>query len=269
MPYAKVNDINIYYEIHGGGEPLVVLPGRGSSINIYEPFTTTLSKNFQVVAIDNRGSGKSDKPDIPYSYDMMAADVVGILNTVGIEKSHILGLSMGGNIAQHFTLNYPEKVINLILGCTTCGGSHNVAVQTTTEGVKPEERERSTPEEQIRGLITLSTSQTFVEDNPEYVEKLVSLFLSNPHNPIGIARQTEANATHDTYDRLPDIKVPTLIIAGEIDIVVNPENSRILASRIPNSELMIMEGMGHGFHLQAPDEFVRIILDFIKRHYQK
>jgi 3-oxoadipate enol-lactonase len=127
MPTKKVGDINIYYEIHGKGEPLVLIMGYGLSSAAWSPVLPALAQKYKVITFDNRGAGKSDKPDGPYTMDMMAGDLAGLLDAIRIKAAHIFGISMGGMIAQHFALRYPERVRSLILGCTTCGGSHGVA----------------------------------------------------------------------------------------------------------------------------------------------
>jgi pimeloyl-ACP methyl ester carboxylesterase len=126
MPTAKVGDINIYYEIHGKGEPLVLIYGYVGHSGLWFRQIPTLSKKYRVIAFDNRGIGQSDKPDIPYTMAMMAADIAGLLDIIGIDAAHVFGISMGGMIAQHFALNYPQRVISLILGCTYCGGLHSI-----------------------------------------------------------------------------------------------------------------------------------------------
>ncbi len=104
MPTIKINDINIYYEIHGEGEPLLLIPGLRNDVSEYQKIIDTLSTQFSVVALDNRGAGRTDKPDSPYSIEMMADDAAGLLNALGIEQAHILGVSMGGRIAADLAL---------------------------------------------------------------------------------------------------------------------------------------------------------------------
>ena len=126
MPIVKVGDINMYYEVRGQGKPLVLIMGLGLSCASWYPVIPGLSQKYQVVIFDNRGAGKSDKPDIPYTMEMMTDDLAGLLNEIGISASHIFGVSMGGMVAQHFFLKYPKRVTGLILGCTGCGGPHYV-----------------------------------------------------------------------------------------------------------------------------------------------
>jgi 3-oxoadipate enol-lactonase len=161
MSTAKVGDINIYYEIHGKGEPLVLIYGYAADSGLWFRQIPILSKKYRIIAFDNRGVGRSDKPDIPYTMAMMAGDIAGLLDTIGIDTAHIFGISMGGMIAQHFALNYPQRVISLILGCTTCGGVHSI--QPKPESMAAlfdfERMKKMTPEEFVRQIIPFCFSQ--------------------------------------------------------------------------------------------------------------
>jgi len=268
MPVAKVGDINIYYEIHGKGEPLVLIYGYAGDSGLWFRQLPVLSKKYRVIAFDNRGVGRSDKPDIPYTMAMMAGDIAGLLDTVGIDAAHIFGISMGGMIAQHFALDYPQRVISLILGCTFCGGVHSI--QPKPESVAAlfdfERLKKMTPEEVVRQLIPFLFSQEFIEKNPGIVEQRVAKSLEYPLLLHGFTRQAEVIAGHDTYELLPRIKSPTLVVAGDNDRLIPVENSRILASRIPEAELVILKGPGHEFFIEDADEANRIVLDFLRRH---
>jgi pimeloyl-ACP methyl ester carboxylesterase len=268
MSTAKVDDINIYYEIHGKGEPLVLIYGYAADSGLWFRQIPILSKKYRVIAFDNRGAGRSDKPDIPYTMAMMAGDIAGLLDTIGIDAAHIFGISMGGMIAQHFALNYPQRVISLILGCTFCGGVHSI--QTKPESMAAlfdfERFKKMTPEEFVRQLIPFLFSQEFIAKNPDIVEKRVAKSLEYPTPLHGFTRQAMAMMGHDTYELLPEIKLPTLVIAGDNDRLIPFENSRILASRIPKAELVIIKGAGHEFFIEDAEEANKIILSFLGRH---
>ena len=138
MPTINVNDINIYYEVHGEGEPLILIGGLANDITDYTDHTTIipeLSQHYTVIAFDNRGVGRTDKPDAPYSIEMMAEDTVGLLDTLGITKAHLLGISMGGRIALALTLRHPERVNALVLAST---GAR--VVRTWWRTIRSEER---------------------------------------------------------------------------------------------------------------------------------
>ena len=126
MPTAKAGDINLYYEVHGEGQPLLLIMGYGSNSGHWFVILPHLVSRFKVIIFDNRGTGRSDKPDIPYTAEMMTGDIIGLLDAIGIGAAHVFGVSMGGMIAQELALRHPGRVKKLILGCTSCGGPHSV-----------------------------------------------------------------------------------------------------------------------------------------------
>lgn len=265
MPEVKVGDIEMYYEIHGRGDPLVLLPGITCDITtcLFRQIPG-LAKHYQVIAIDNRGSGATDKPDIPYSMDMMVKDAAGLLNSIGMRRAHIYGESLGGMIAQNFALCHPEATASLILACTHCGGKHLVKPDQAVMAAFFDMQ--GTPEERYRRLLPLIFSQGFISNKQDVVQHFVSLRLRHPAPSHAFMRQAEAAMMHDTYDRLPEIKVPTLVIAGMEDKLFSAENSRILSSRIPGAELVILDGVGHFMSVEAPEAVNKAIHDFLKRH---
>ncbi|MCK4963645.1 MAG: alpha/beta fold hydrolase, partial [Dehalococcoidia bacterium] len=144
MPTTKVGDINMYYEVHGEGEPLLLIMGLGSDLTSWIFQIPEFSKKYQVIAFDNRGVGRTDAPDVPYSTAMMADDTTGLLDALGIEKAHVLGLSMGGFIAQELAVKYPQRVKSLVLAATAAGpyswATHvlGIRIRLAQEGVKQE-----------------------------------------------------------------------------------------------------------------------------------
>jgi 3-oxoadipate enol-lactonase len=268
MPTVKVDDVNIYYEVHGKGEALVLIMGYGGSSAWWFPQVPVSSRQYRVVAFDNRGTGQSDKPDMPYTMEMMAGDLNGLLEVIGVDVAHIFGVSMGGMIAQHFALSYPEKVSSLILGCTTCGGQHSIIpdAEAMSALFDMERMQRLTPEEGMRELLPFLFSQEFIDNNRVFIEQFIAKtteYVTPLHSYVS---QAAAIGGHDTYERLPEIKAPTLVIAGDADRLIPVENSRLLASRIPQAELVILKKMGHGFWVEAETEANKVALDFLRRH---
>jgi 3-oxoadipate enol-lactonase len=265
MPTIKANDINIYYEIHGRGEPLLMIMGYGNYSGHWFQLLPPFSKEYRVIVFDNRGTGRTDKPETPYTIKMMAADAKGVLDAIGIDKANVLGASMGGMIAQEFALTYPDRVINLVLACTTCGGAKSVAPPPETIAfVSNPERAKLSVEQRARDAVPWLWSKEFVAKHPEAVDEYVAITLKYPTPPYAFINQAQAIAGHDTYERLPQIKVPTLVIAGDSDRLVPFENSKVLASRIPGAELVVLKNAGHGVG-ESPDAG-KTILDFLKRH---
>ncbi|HEX7364403.1 MAG TPA: alpha/beta hydrolase [Dehalococcoidia bacterium] len=268
MPVKKVGDIHIYYEIHGKGEALAMIMGLGGGIPWLCRQIPAFSNNYQVVALDNRGTGATDAPDIPYSMKMMADDLAGLLEATGVKKAHVFGISMGGMIAQHFAVLYPERVNTLILGATTCGGTHRI--MPDMEAIKVlfdmDRMQKLAPEARAGETLPFVFSHEFIDSNKALIQELLAGMMGHVTPLHGYKRQTEAIIGHDTYDRLPEIQAPTLVLAGDADKLVPAENSRIIASRIPNSELAIFEKMGHGFNTEAADAVNETVLDFLARH---
>ena len=267
MSIAKVGDINLYYEVHGKGEPLVLIMGIGLRGAHWFAIQDILAGEYRVIVIDNRGTGRSDKPEIPYTAKMMAGDVVGLLDVLGIGAANVFGYSMGGMIAQEFALNYPGRLDNLILGSTYFGGPRRIPI--TTEAVAfafDPERAKLSEEDKARGTIPWLWNKEFAENNPAAIERFIAISCEYPTPPQTYLSQGNAVMTLDTYDRLPDIKAPTLIIAGIQDRSMPYENSKLLASRIPGAELAIIENAGHMFFTDSTEKASKIILDFLRRH---
>jgi 3-oxoadipate enol-lactonase len=266
MPKAKVGDINLYYEIHGKGEPLVMIMGGTASLEWSYRAIPVFSREYRLILFDNRGAGRSDKPDISYTMEMMTDDLAGLLDAIGIDSAHIQGGSLGGMIAQQFALRYPKRVRSLILACTACGGTHGVTM-IDPEMIRAVERLQGLPlKKRMMETLRLSISQEFIDKKPGLVQEYVAKMIEHPAPLQTMMRHTHAALGHDTYDRLPEIKAPTLVIAGDADRFIPVKNSRILASRIPGAELVILKNMGHMFNLEAEDESNKIMLDFLKRH---
>jgi 3-oxoadipate enol-lactonase len=268
MPVAKVGGINIYYEIHGRGEPLVLIYGYAGHSGLWFRQIPVLSKKYRVIAFDNRGMGRSDKPNIPYTMAMLAGDVAGLLDAIGVDSAHIFGISMGGMIAQHFALNYPQRVTSLILGCTFCGGVRSIPLRPEALAAFADFEliKEMAPEQFVRQLMPFLFSKQFSDRHPDIVDETIAKQLEYPILLHGLVRQGEAIMGHDTYDRLSQIRLPTLVIAGDNDGLIPFENSRILASRIPKSESATVNGAGHLFFIEDPQESNRVVLSFLGRH---
>ncbi len=266
MPAVKVGDINIYYESLGPGEPLLLINGLGAYSAHWTSLIPALSQEYRVITFDNRGTGQSDKPDIPYTMQMMADDAKGLLDAIGVNKAHVFGISMGGMIAQEFALNHPDKLISLVLGCTNCGGTKRILSSQEALAFLFGESAELSVEERARQTAPWLWTKEFIDNNPEAVELYVAITTKHPTPIHGYVCQGKAIMTHDTYERLPQITAPTLVITGDIDRLIPVDNSRLLASRIPNAELVILENAGHGFTVDARTEATRVILDFLRRN---
>jgi pimeloyl-ACP methyl ester carboxylesterase len=268
MPRLWIEDIDIYYEIAGEGEAIVLIAGLAGSGDVWFRQIPALSRMYSVVTFDNRGSGRSDKPDIPYTMKIYARDTMALLDNLGIDRAHIFGISMGGMIAQEFALNYQERVISLILGCTSCGGDGFVLPDGKTLEFLLNRRymNQQGPEERIREMLVYSFTREFIRSRTDIVEQYVAIKLANWPKPRSFFKQIEAVMTHDTCDRLSQIRVPTLVISGSADKQIPVKNSEILAAGIPDAELVILSDTGHGFVIEAADQVNEAVIDFLKSH---
>ncbi len=266
MPYAKANGINLYYEIHGEGEPLVLVPGLGSDLTRWYRNLPGLAKEFRVITFDNRGAGRSDKPDEPYSMEMMADDIAGLLDELGVEKTHLLGISMGGMLSLNFAILHGDRLITLLPGCTRPGGVHNIIDGAGAGALDPALMDALPIEERNRNLMPQLWSEGFIRDNPDIVDEYVKTVSAYPATPASYRRQMTAADAHDTWDRLPEIRVPTLVVHGAEDRLIPAGNGAIIADRIPGAELVILPGLGHGFYSEAVDQVNAIWIAFMKRH---
>lgn len=263
MAKQKVNGIEIYYEIHGKGDPLVLIMGLRRNIEWWYRQIPPLSKHFNVLVFDNRGAGRTDKPKADYSIRLFADDTAGLMEALGIRKANILGVSMGGYIAQELTLNYPSMVKRLVLACTGAGGER--AVLASPEKLKKfTANERLTPEEILRKDMDIYFSDEYLKTNHEKMEGFIQLSLRYYQPPDAFERQFAACLRHDTVNRLSRIGVPTLILTGDDDPLVPPENSKILNELIPGSELVLFPGKRHCFFMEEADRFNQMVTDFFQ-----
>ncbi len=259
MPAARVNGISVDYSIEGEGEPLLLIMGLGLDKSGWKSQVSEFRKYFKVVTFDNRGVGNSDKPQGPYSTRMMADDAAGLLDYLKMPKAHVLGASMGGMIAQEVALNYPDRVTKLVLACTYCQRGQE------TSGETPEFA--SAVELQTKGkvgpLVKLLFEKWFYRIAYLAMIKIQSM-RKGETEASGFMAQVQACMAHDTVQRLPTIKAPTLVIVGTGDRVIKPSSSDLIAKRIPNAKLVKIQNGSHLFSFERRKEFNREILSFLK-----
>ena len=264
MPKVKVNDINIYYEIHGKGYPLLLIRGLSSDVYRWPPdFIRELSKYFRIILFDNRGAGRTDKPDIEYSIEMMADDTTCLMKVLNIEKAHILGYSMGGMVAQEIALNYPEKAKKIILCSTGCGGPNSIPASEEVRTILKINRERLSDEELVRNWIIFYFIESFIRNKPDVVDEYIRRSLLAPIPSHSYRRQLNALNNFNSYKRLKNIRAPTLILSGKEDILVPHENSVLLAENIPGAKLALLDNQGHGIFTPKPFLLAKTIIEFL------
>jgi 3-oxoadipate enol-lactonase len=261
MPYADVNGIKLYYEEHGNGTPLLLIMGFTANATAWEALIPYLARQHRTIAFDNRGSGRSDQPEGAYTMAQLADDAVGLLDVLGIQRAHVHGVSMGGMIAQHVYLRHPDRVLSLILGCTTPGGPNSVqaspeVVQTLLASTQ------MTPEQAFEANLPILYSDNFAATHRQVLWERTQQYAHLRATPQGVQGQLQAILGHDTYDRLPEFRVPTLVLHGDDDQLVPTANGRILAERIPGAKLVLYPGARHGYFGEYLDAVARDILNF-------
>ncbi len=273
---VKVDDVNLYYELYGEGDPLVLVACTGISLAPWRFFQLPeFSKHYQVLTYDHRGLGRSDKPDVPYSTRLFARDCAGLMDALGIRKAHIMGHSMGGRVAQWVALDYPEKVRSLVLSGTGSGKYSDqledyprgvpmdAALEMIEKGYEKYQHDHWGP-----GFMF---SDGFVKDHPEVVKQFQDLIVDEVPPLKCYLRHVVARQCHETTDIVHKITAPTLVIVGSKDIHEggtgnHVESSEALARQIANAELVLVEGGRHGYLREMPEKGHPPILEFLCRH---
>jgi pimeloyl-ACP methyl ester carboxylesterase len=267
MASAKVNDININYKVQGHGPPLVLIMGLGGECGDWVLQTRVFKRYFRVVTFDNRGVGKTDKPNEPYSIKTMADDVIGLMDYLDIRCSNVLGVSMGGMIAQEIAINYPERVNKLILVCTTPGkdekGGHSPEILRGM-GLKEHFTDEDIEQVDMGKVMSSLNSFSFGDSMLKMIAVPFCWVRMKLFGIDGLRGQFEASMKHSTLSMLDKIKAPTLVIAGAKDRIVPPRFAEVLAQRIPNARLVMIEDGSHTLIAEKRSRFNREVLDFLQ-----
>lgn len=259
---VQVGDITMAYKVLGQGDPLVLIMGYSCTMDLWDPrLLDLLSSRYQVIIFDNRGMGYTTAPPGNFSMGQFANDTAGLLDNLGIEKAHVMGWSMGANIAQELAIRYPELVNRTILYAGDCGGTQ--AQMPSPEVLKELTNTSGSAEERGKRLLGLIIPEDWMSGQPEFYKSFpVPTEISSVDS---IERQAQAFASwQGTYDRLDRIESPTLLVTGTEDLVEPPENSFIIAQRINSSWLVQFNGGGHGLMYQYPERLAKIITAFIE-----
>jgi pimeloyl-ACP methyl ester carboxylesterase len=239
-----------------------MIHGAQGDQSMFAGVAPTFTGQFQVLTFDQRGSGLSEKPDMAYSMAMFADDAAALMEHVGFASAHILGVSMGGMIAQEFVLRHPQKTRSLVLGCTTPGGPKSVALSGGALA-KAYSTQPMSAEERGRLLAEACFTKGYIEKHPEIIPAMIESRRQRPIDPTALGHRMKAAYAHDTYDRLPQITCPTLVITGKDDVLISWENSRILAERIPGAKFVLLEPAGHLFWGEQPERSLQAISSFL------
>ncbi len=238
--------------------------GLGADQNNWRLQVASFKRHYHTITFDNRGSGRSEKPAGPYTISMMAEDTVGLMDHLGVERAHILGVSMGGMIAQELAISHPERVNKLILGCTfassrgVSGFSPEIveALETYAESPRDEASQRRLAIKIIDSTFNKITYRVVFLPLMKAAIKSVPL--------TGFVEQLDAILAFDAEDRLHKISAPTLVLTGTEDRVIKPISSEVIAGLVPNARLVKVEGGSHGFSGEMNGEFNREVLEFLR-----
>ena len=274
MSFAKINGLKLSYLIYGTGFPVIFIHGYGAKKEIWRTQVVDISKKFKAITFDLRGTGKSDRPNIPYTMNMLADDVKGLMDFIGVDKAHLIGRSFGGMIAQHFVLKYPDKVDKLILIATNFGRTDTDWVEIPKKGRLEEiETIKHDPQKAFKQKSRWVFHVKFrkeMEANPSKkffnifsMEDLIRESTINPSRSQDVINQAEAMKTHYTLERLHEIKNKTLLIAASHDRQTPVSVMTEMRKRIPNSELKVINEAGHFMTLSRASEVNEIILNFL------
>ncbi len=274
MSMAKVNGIELYYEEHGSGDPLLLIMGLAADSTAWLFQVPDFAKHYRTIVFDNRGVGRSSKPPGPYTIHQMADDTAALLDVMRITRTHVVGVSMGGMIAQELALRHPQRVRGLVLACTY--PEPDAEIERQREFSVAQFGGRITTSGEMRIDVSALDPMAFFQHllpsvfNPDFIAtqlpKLMELFggaLQYGFSLEAILGQVAAVMSHKATDRLHQITSPTLVITGDADRLVPPANSDILAKHIPGARLVKVAGGSHGFNFETPEIFNREVLDFL------
>ena len=259
MATATINGHEIHHLQRGEGEPLLLIMGMsGTHLSWGEPFLELLERDFAVTAYDHRGVGRSSRTEPGYAIADLADDAAGLLEHLGLDAAHVLGISMGGMVAQELALRHPERVRTLTLGCTYAGGEGSALTrpevfQKLSAGWQSGDREQA-----LRAGWEVNVSRSFADDEEAYAAfKKAALDLPVPI-PV-IMGQLQAIGGHDTASRLGGITAPTLVVHGTDDEMLPVSNAHAIAERIPGARLEVLDGVGHLFWVEEPERSAALL----------
>jgi 3-oxoadipate enol-lactonase len=284
MPTVDHRGASIYYETHGApsAPPLLLLMGLGVDAHGWELQVPAFAERYRVILVDNRGIGRSSKPPGPYDTALLAQDALAVLDALSIHRVHLLGLSMGGMIAQEMALGSPERVGALILAVSYARRGREV--EETTGRVSAAVVGAPAPPsldtllaggvdvsklnvlDLMRVLTTLVFSARFLDERGDWLRTFFMRSLGYGFSAEGFFAQVGAVMSHDTVARLPSLRTPTLVVTGSADALVPPRHSDELARLIPGARLEKIEGATHGLNFEIPERFNTLVLDFLDGH---
>jgi 3-oxoadipate enol-lactonase len=259
MAFVENQGAKIYWDEQGQGEAVLLIMGLAYPSQMWYRTRPLLASRYRTLALDNRGIGQSDVPPGPYPMALMASDAKAVMDAAGIESAHVFGVSMGGMVAQEFALQYPKRVLSLILGCTAAGGP--AAVRAEPEAIQMlMRREKMSPEQAAEVAVPFiydpTTARARIDED---------LAIRRPWfpSPEGYAAQLQGILGWESYSRINQIVAPTLVIHGESDRLVPSGNAKLIAERIPGAKLVMIPHASHLFFTDQTEVSHHAILQFL------
>jgi pimeloyl-ACP methyl ester carboxylesterase len=264
MPYALNRGVRLYWNEYGSGPPVLLIMGLSFTHEMWYRIVPCLAEQYRVIVFDNRGMGRSDVPKGRYSIRQMATDALAVLDAAGVAKAHIIGASMGGMIAQEIAIRHPKRVLSLVLGSTSYGGffSRWPSLRRRPRGITWSESDSLARE---RAMVPLLYADTTAR---EFIEEDLQIRSCCQWSRTGFLRQFAAILLWNSFRRLPRIKAPTLVIHGDKDVLVPPQNGRVVARRIPAAKFVLIPNAGHVATTDQPALCLELVIEFLKDHVQ-
>jgi pimeloyl-ACP methyl ester carboxylesterase len=258
MPSADAGETELYYERRGSGEPMLLIQGMSATHLAWgEEFRAGLEPSFETIVFDNRGMGGSGRAELPFTVADMADDTLALLDALEIERAHVVGISMGGTIAQELALAHPERVRTLTLGATFCGGPETTLMAPEDLQMLGAAYASGDPVLVLRAMWEINISPGFREDDSRF-EAFREMGSQLPAPRPVVMQQMRACAEHDTSARLHELSMPTLVVHGTADRLIKASNGELIARLIP-APIELLDGVGHMFWWEQPERSAELI----------
>jgi pimeloyl-ACP methyl ester carboxylesterase len=259
VPIAGDAGVELYWERSGAGEPLLLIQGMsGTHVTWGEPFLSRLEPDFDCVVFDNRGIGNSPAVTEPFTIPDLAADALAVMDATGLESAHVMGISMGGMVAQELALAHPDRIRSLTLGCTYCGGPGASLIAPEDAGPLLEAMSSGDLDRVFKAMYEVNLSPGFRAEESRYAD-FTAMASALPARQQTVQMQIQALYGHDTQARLADITAPTLVVHGTEDRMIPVANGELIASLVPGARLEIFDGVGHLFWWEQPQRSAELL----------
>ncbi|MFL6465280.1 MAG: alpha/beta fold hydrolase [Bryobacteraceae bacterium] len=261
MPYVTNRGARLYWEEHGDGPPVLLIMGLSFTLEMWFRVVPHLTKSYRVILFDNRGIGRSDVPRGLYTIRTLASDAEAVLDAADVAAAHVVGASMGGMVAQELALRSPERVLSLMLGCTSYSGLFS-RWPNFRKGPRDIAWLRASRLQRERAMRHMLYAAGTLE---ELIEEDIQVRCQCNWNYKGVLSQLAGILLWSSYSRLPSIKAPTLVVHGAEDHMLPPQNGRIVASRIPGARFELIANAGHILMTDQPETTIRHLLRFLQQ----